>query len=105
MRWLVLAVLVVVSGCNTATNSFAVEDEQGIVSGANLLLCGAKVPLRRTGKQLLVSYAIDCEATGHVALTYTSGEQHDCLVGYVTQGAVQSFTFRATKKGCVAALR
>jgi hypothetical protein len=105
MRWIALSLLVVASGCASVTNSFAVEDEQSLVSEANLLLCGARVPLRRGGKQLSISYAIECEGDGHVALRYTSGEQHDCLIGYVTQGAVQKFIFRATEEGCVAVAR
>lgn len=105
MRWIALSMLVVVSGCTSVTNSFAVEDDRSEVSQATLLLCGANVPLRRTGELFFINYAIRCEGDGQVALTYTSGEQYNCLVGYVTQGAVQHFRFRATTKGCLTVTR
>ncbi len=77
-----------------------VEDEQRAVVAATLLLCGEEAPLQRSGGRLSVSKAIDCEGGGRIALRYASGSEHDCIVGYVTPGVVQSFTYRATENGC-----
>lgn len=90
-----------VAACSTVDNTFVVMDEQKAVSGAKLVLCGSEVPLRRNGDRLSVSKAIDCEGSGHITLRYTSGDERECVVGYVTPGMAQSFTFRATQKGCV----
>ena len=77
-----------------------VEDEQRAVVAANFLLCGEETPLRRSGGRLSVSKTIECEGTGRIVLRYATGSEHDCTVGYVTPDTVQSFTYRATEKGC-----
>lgn len=92
--------LIVVSACSRVENTFVVADEKKLVTAAELTLCGAEVPLRRSGGQFTVSKAIDCEGSGRIRLRYASGGKYDCIVGYVTPGAVQNFTFRATENGC-----
>ncbi len=77
-----------------------VEDEKRAVVAANLLLCGEETPLRRSGGRLSVSKTIECEGSGRIVLRYATGSEHDCPVGYVTPGAVQSITYRASEKGC-----
>jgi hypothetical protein len=72
-----------------------------MVTAAELTLCGAEVPLRRSGRQLALSKVLNCEGSGHIRLHYKSGRRYDCIVGYVTPGAVQNFTFRETEIGCV----
>jgi hypothetical protein len=101
MRWLAFALLLALSACSKVENTFVVEDEESAVLAANLVLCGTETPLQRTGGQLAVSKAIDCEGSGRITLRYASGGQHDCIVGYVTPGAGQSFAYRATANGCV----
>ena len=100
MRWLALVIPIIVSACSRVENTFVVADEQKIVAAAELTLCGAEVPLQRSGGRLTVSKVIDCEGSGRIRLRYASGGEYDCIVGYVTPGAVQNFTFRATKSGC-----
>ena len=100
MKWLAFAIPIVLTACSRVENSFGVEDEQRTVVAAKLVLCGAETPLQRTGERLAVNKAIDCEGSGRIALRYASGDEHDCVVGYVTPGAVQSFTYRATENGC-----
>lgn len=100
MRWLAFAILMLVSGCSRVPNSFVVEDQNRAVASAKLVLCGSETPFERTGDRLVVSKRIECEGSGLVRLRYASGEEHECVVGYVTPGAVQDFTFRATKNGC-----
>jgi hypothetical protein len=91
---------IVLSACSKVENSFVVEDEQNAVVAATLVVCGSETPLRRRGERLAVSKRIRCEGSGHISLRYASGAQHDCLVGYVTPGAPQNFTYRATEAGC-----
>ena len=100
MKWLAFTIPVALSACSRVENTFVVEDEQRAVVAAKLVLCGAETPLQRTGGRLAVSKAIDCEGSGRIRLSYASGGEHDCIVGYVTPGAVQSFTYRASEKGC-----
>ena len=95
-----MAIPIVLSACSRVENSFVVKDEQKAVAAAKLVLCGWETPLQRTGARLAVSKAIDCEGSGHIRLRYASGDEHDCPVGYVTPGAKQTFTYRATETGC-----
>ncbi|MWV27719.1 hypothetical protein GRF63_07355 [Erythrobacter sp. GH3-10] len=100
MKWLVFVLPLALPACSRVENTFVVEDEQRAVVAANLLLCSEETPLRRSGGRFSVSKAIDCEGSGRIALRYASGSEHDCAIDYVTPGAVQSITFRATEKGC-----
>ncbi len=100
MRWIALAIPIIVSACSSVENTFVVADEQKMVAAAELRLCGAEAPLQRSGGQLTTSKAIDCEGSGRIHMRYASGREYDCIVGYVTPGAVQNFTFRATENGC-----
>lgn len=90
----------VLSSCSKVENAFVVEDENRSVVEAKLVLCGTETPLPRTGERLAVSKTIGCEGSGRIRLRYASGDEHECIVGYVIPGAVQSFTFRATESGC-----
>ena len=100
MRRLGFLSIILLSACSKTENTFIVVDEQRRVAEANLMLCGSERPLRRSGNQLAVSADIECEGDGRITLRYASGEKHDCIVGYVTPGALQSFTYRATQEGC-----
>ena len=100
MRQLALVMALVLSACSMVENSFVVEDEQNAVVAATLVVCGSETPLRRGGERLVVSKRISCEGSGHIRLRYASGAEHDCPVGYVTPGAPQNFTYRATETGC-----
>lgn len=100
MRCIALAIPLVLSACSTVENTFVVEDEQKSIVAATLVLCGSVTPLQRRGDRLVVSQSIDCEGSGHIRLRYASGDEHNCPVGYVTPGAEQNFTYRATEIGC-----
>ncbi len=101
MRFLALALLVVLSACSKVDNTFVVNDAKRSVTSADLELCGSIIPLRRSGDRLSAVASIDCEGSGRINLLYATGVEHECMVGYVTPGAVQSFEFRATEAGCV----
>lgn len=100
MRLLAALSLTALSACTQVENSFVVEDQQRSVETAKLVLCGSETPLRRRGDQLAVSKVVECEGNGRIELQYVAGNEYECIVGYVTPGAVQTFTYRATKNGC-----
>jgi len=100
MRTLALAALLALAACSAVANTFTVEDEKGTVTAANLVICGSTTPLVRTDGNFSVSKLIDCEGEGRIRLTYASGHEGECLVGYVTPGAKQDFRFRASETEC-----
>ena len=100
MRTFIFAALLALVGCSAVENSFTVESEKGAVTAADLSLCGSSTPLERLDGSFTVSKPIGCEGSGHIRLTYASGHEQDCLVGYVTPGAKQDFRFRASEAGC-----
>jgi len=100
MRLLALLSITAITACTQAENGFVVEDQQQRVETATLVLCGSETPLRRKGDQLEVSKVVQCEGEGRIKLRYSSGDEHECVVGYVTPGAVQNFAFNATDNGC-----
>lgn len=100
MRLCAVLSLTALSACTQVENSFVVEDQQRSVETAKLVLCGSETLLRRRGDQLAVSKVVECEGNGWIELQYVSGNKYECIVGYVTPGAVQTFTYRATKNGC-----
>lgn len=101
MRFFGLSVLAILSACSRGENRFVVEDDQSLVIAANIELCDSVVPMDRTGDRFIGSVAINCEGSGHIKLRYASGDEHDCLIGYVTPGIIQSITYQATAQGCV----
>src|SRR5690242_19257293 len=96
MRTLALAALLAPVSCSAVDNTFTVQDEKGAVKAADLVLCGSTTPLRREDGNFTVSKPIDCEGSGHIRLTYASGHEQECPVGYVTPAAKQDFRFRAS---------
>ena len=100
MKTIVFATLFALAGCSAVENTFTVEDERGAVTAADLVLCGSSTPLRRSDGRFSISKPIDCEGSGHIRLTYVSGREQDCPVGYVTAGAKQDFRFRASEAEC-----
>ncbi|HKC03070.1 MAG TPA: hypothetical protein VKC17_07180 [Sphingomicrobium sp.] len=100
MRLFAFAALLTLAACSRAENTFIVEDEQQSVTAGSLVLCGSTTPLQRLDGRLSVSKRIGCEGHGYIRLTYKSGREWDCPVGYVTPGAKQDFKFRATEADC-----
>ena len=100
MRTFAFAALLALAACSAVENTFAVEDEAGAVKTATLVLCGSTTTLLRSNGRLSVSRPIDCEGEGRIRLTYASGQQRECLVGYVIPGAKQDFRFRASEADC-----
>ena len=54
----------------------------------------------RRGRYFWATQGISCEGSGLIRLTYNDGSTHDCIVGYVTPGAEQGITYKATDVGC-----
>jgi hypothetical protein len=100
MRTLAFATLLTLVACSAAENTFTVEDEKGAVTAADLVMCGSTTPLQRSDGRLSVSKPIDCEGEGRIRLTYASGHERECPVGYVTPGLEQDFRFRASETEC-----
>jgi hypothetical protein len=100
MRTLTFATLLALAACSRIENTFTVEDEKGAVTAADLVLCGSTTPLRRSDGSYAISRPIDCEGEGHIRLTYASGREQECIVGYVTPRAKQDFRFRASETEC-----
>ncbi|ODP38475.1 hypothetical protein BFL28_13960 [Sphingomonas turrisvirgatae] len=100
MRKLTPLLLLMGWSCTRIENTFVVHDEAKLVASATLTLCGDDTPLRRSGDRFGGSRVIDCEGSGSIRLRYASGREYNCIVGYVTPGSVQNFTFRPTRTGC-----
>lgn len=96
MRLLFLTSLLALAGCSMfgEKNSFTVWDERGVVSSAQLVLCGARSHFERKNGRFTAIRQIDCEGSGYILLTDSDGDQRQCMVGYVTPGAAQEFTYR-----------
>lgn len=87
-------------GCSRVENSFTVEDEGRTIAVADLVLCDSTTPLKRVDGRFVVSKPISCEGEGYIRLTYASGQEKECRIGYVTPGAKQDFRFRAGESKC-----
>jgi hypothetical protein len=98
MRWALLLLVLVLSGCSR--NTFEVEDSKSLVRSATLRLCGSETPLERSGASFKLSRSIRCEADGDIVLTYQNGAPQHCIVGYVTPNMPQDFRFRAEQASC-----
>lgn len=101
MRSIAFALAISLAACSGAESTFSVKDEHGLVTAARLELCGSEASLQRRNGQFTARKTVDCESSGRIRLTHASGAQHDCLIGYVTPGAEQDWTFRATGSGCL----
>jgi hypothetical protein len=76
------------------------EDERELVRSAKIELCDSERMMDRQGRYFWATQEITCEGSGLIRLTYRDGSTHDCIVGYVTPGAHQNFTYQATNSGC-----
>lgn len=102
MKVLAFAALWCLASCSRVENTFTVEDEGKAVAVADLVLCGSETPLKRVDGRFVVSKPIRCEGDGYIRLTYSSGQEKECRIGYVTPGAKQNFRFRAGEAKCQA---
>jgi hypothetical protein len=100
MRVFAFAALSLLVSCSQVENTFTVEDEGRAVAVADLVLCDATTPLKRVDGPFAVSKSISCEGEGYIRLTYASGQERECRIGYVTPGAKQDFKFRAGEAEC-----
>ena len=100
MRSLAFATLFALAACSAGENTFTIDDEKGTVAAANLVLCGSTTPLRRVDGRFTLRKSVDCEGSGYIRLTYATGADRDCPIGYVTPGAAQDFRFRASEAAC-----
>lgn len=100
MRKLPFATLFALASCSPVENTFTIDNDKGAVTAAELSLCGSTTPLQRLDGGLTVSRPINCEDGGYIRLTFASGHEQACRVGYVTPGAKQDFRFLASEAEC-----
>ncbi len=99
-RW--FACLTLLGGCSpTVENTFRVDTSGDPAAVAVLMLCGKETDLARQGDMLTVALPIICEGDGEVRVRLTSGRQVTCQVGYVTPGAMQSFSYLLHEGACI----
>ena len=89
-----LVPLLALTACSSyQENSFTIDDENGVVKSAQLVLCGISTPFKRQGNRFTVARQINCEGSGYIMLTDMDDSQRQCAVGYVTVGARQEFAY------------
>lgn len=91
------------AACSSIENDFIITDSGNAVSSADVVLCGARIPLVRHGNVLSGSFKITCEGEGFVSANLRSGGEIRCRIGYVTPGAKQDFNFVVERGQCLAA--
>lgn len=102
MRKIVLLALFGLTACDQASNSFEVRVAGGEASGAELRLCGDRVPLARSGDHFSGVQSAKCEGAGEILVSFRGGGAASCRIGYVTPGQKQAFGFVARDGACEA---
>jgi hypothetical protein len=100
IRTLLLGFLTIIaSGCSTSSDTFRVDDPEGLVTSATVAVCDAETAMTRNGDHFAATHEITCEGSGLIRLKYADGKTRECIVGYVTSMR-QDWHFRATPDGC-----
>jgi hypothetical protein len=95
-----LLLLFVAGGCRRVDNTFEIADPGGIVTSAEIRVCGAPAALTRVGDRLIGVQPATCEGEGHVLVRLANGDETTCRVGYVTSGLGQRFEFTVEDSLC-----
>jgi hypothetical protein len=88
------------SSCNDVDNEFIVADPADMVSSAEIMLCGERHDMTRSGSTLQAKMPISCEGSGRILVQLTDSEVISCPIGYVTPGADQRFEFVISAQQC-----
>ena len=86
--------------CKRVMNEFSVRDPEGVVSSAELQLCGENRELRTADGAFKGRLPISCEGEGRISIRFEDASQTTCHVGYVTPGAEQAFDFVVRNREC-----
>ena len=100
MRGTLLLSVVALVSCSSGTDTFKVDDPNGLAKSAVLQLDGHEQPLEHDRKSFSTKRRIMRDADGRVRVLYTNGRTVDCPIGYVTPGAAQRWTFQLTPTAC-----
>lgn len=100
MRKALLLCAVALTSCTGKSDTFTVADPNGLAKSAVLQLDGHAQSLTRFSKRLTTVREIRRDAHGRMLITYADGRKVDCLIGYVTPGALQQWDFRLTPTTC-----
>lgn len=103
MKRLGLATALVLCGCSSEMNTYAVEtrDAASPVTSAAVSVCRqAAWKLERSGTRFTGTRSANCEGSGFIRMTHQDGTTTDCPVGYVTSGAGQTFAYVVSGGSC-----
>lgn len=88
------------SSCKRVSNEFIVRDPGGVISSAELRLCGKSLQLAKSEGEIRGKMSITCEGEGSISVRLSDGRETSCPVGYVTPGAEQAFEFAIENGQC-----
>ena len=86
-----LTLIVGVAACGGAPNTFRVKADRNVAS-AELRLCGKNKHLQRLGDSFVGAQIVTCEGGGVIVIR-SENRPTTCILGYVTPGAPQDFSF------------
>jgi len=98
MKLIVVVTALLLSACNSVTNTFEVRAPG--TATAELQLCGQSTALNRSGAWLVKTQPITCEGEGAIVVRVGGEPPVKCHVGYVAPGAVQTFRFKVEGRDC-----
>ncbi len=87
-----------VAACSDVPNTFNVKSNR-MVTSADLRLCGKEKRLHKLGDSFVGAQRITCEGEGQI-IVRSDRAPVTCVVGYVTPGAVQDFSFLVEAGSC-----
>ncbi|PVM92212.1 hypothetical protein DDF62_03415 [Caulobacter radicis] len=102
MKKIVLLALFGLTACDQASNRFEVRVAGGEANGAELRLCGERIPLARSGDRFSGVQSAKCEGAGEILVSFSGGKAASCGIGYVTPGLEQAFGFVVRDGACEA---
>ena len=88
------------SSCKKVSNEFIIRDPEGVVSSAELRLCGKRLQLTKSEGEIRGTMPITCEGDGSILVRLSDGSETTCRIGYVTPGAEQTFEFALENGQC-----
>jgi len=101
MRWPLLTLLLLLSGCSPVRHSFTVDvADAAQVDRAVVSICGEpEVALEKNGNRFSGHIDNQCEGSGYVRVRYKDGTTTNCPVGYVTT-IEDRWAFTASRRSC-----
>ncbi|RZJ19012.1 MAG: hypothetical protein EON91_03040 [Brevundimonas sp.] len=104
MKYLVIAIVVMLSGCSSQQHRYVVETRGAAspVVSAEVLVCRQPTwALKHSGTRFTGAKSANCEGSGYIRLHHQDGTTTDCQVGYVTL-VDQTLAFDLAGRSCEA---